>query len=56
MDVIMLLYAILLCNILQIPQAQKAISWLWVEFKFRRMKAFSFISKWSRRAYYGVMG
>lgn len=53
-DVRLILWILLIANILQIPQAQKFISWLWVEFKFRKRKAFRFTGKWSRRFYYFV--
>ena len=52
MDVRYLLAGILIAEILQVPQVQKFMSWLWVQFRFYGKRSGRFFSRWSRRAYY----
>ena len=56
MDFRLILWAILLANILQIPQVQKAISWSWGYIKFKHKRGKRFVAKWARRFYYFVKG
>jgi hypothetical protein len=56
MDVRLILWAILFVNILQIPQVQKVISWIWVELKQRYKYLNRFNKKWARRLFYSMKG
>jgi hypothetical protein len=51
-----LLFLIFIANVLQIPQVQKLISWLWVNSRYHGKYTFRFIIRWGRRAFYSMKG